>query len=96
MASSDRRPMLRRALSHYLRTNAQACDTADGIARWWMPPDFNVSETEMLPLLDELCERCLMTRFSTLDGRWLYRRSSLDARSDRELERMTTDTNGLH
>ena len=96
MASADRRPMLRRALSHYLRANAQACDTPDGIARWWMPPGFDVSEAEVLPLLDELREKGLMTRFSTLEGRWLYRRASIDAQSDHELERMTADTNGSH
>ena len=93
MTSADRGPTLRRALSRYLRANAQACDTADGIARWWMPPGLDVSEAEVLPLLDELREKGLMTRFSTLEGRWLYRRSGLDARSDRELERMA-DTNG--
>jgi len=94
VASSDRRRMLRRALSRYLRTNAKACDTAEGIARWWMPPGIDVSETEVLPLLDELREKGLVARFSTLDGRWLYRRSSIDAQSDDELGRMTADTNG--
>ena len=96
MASADRQSMLRRALSRYLRANARACDTADGIARWWMPSGFNVSETEVLLLLDELREKDLMTRFSTLEGRWLYRRSRIDARSDHELECMTTDTHGSH
>ena len=96
MASADRRPMLRRALSSYLRANAQACDTADGIARWWMLPHVDVSEAEVLPLLDELCERGLTRRFSTLEGRLLYRRSSIDAQSDRELDRMAADTNGSH
>ena len=96
MASADRQPMLRRTLSSYLRTNAQACDTADGIARWWMLPHIDVSEAEVLPLLDELREKGLVTRFSTLEGRWLYRRLSIDARSDHELERMTTDTNGSY
>lgn len=88
--------MLRCALSRYLRANARACDTVDGIARWWMPAGFNVSETEVLPLLDELREKGLITRFSTLEGRWLYRRSSIDAQSDHELERITTDMNGSH
>ena len=96
MASADRQSMLRRSLSRYLRANARACDTVDGIARWWMPAGFNVSETEVLLLLDELREKGLMTRFSTLEGRWLYRRSSIDARSDHELECMTTDTHGSH
>jgi hypothetical protein len=96
MASADRRPMLRRTLSSYLRTNPQACDTADGIARWWMLPHVGVSEAEVRPLLDELLDKGLVTRFSTIEGRWLYRRSSVDAYSDRELERMTADTNGSH
>lgn len=96
MVSVDRRPLLRRALSSYLRANAQACDTADGIARWWLLPHFNVSEMEVLPLLDELFEKGLLTRFSTLEGRWLYRRASIDAWSDRELEQMAADTNGSH
>ena len=96
MANRDRSPALRRALSHYLRANAQACDTAAGIARWWMPPGRDVGESEMLPLLEELRGRGLLTKFSTLDGHWLYRRSRVDAASDRELELMTRDSNELH
>lgn len=96
MASANRRPMLRRTLSSYLRNNPRACDTAQGIARWWMLPHTGVSEAEVQPLLDELHEKGLMTRFSTLEGRWLYRRSSIDAVSNGELERMTADTNGSH
>jgi len=96
MALSDRTPALRRALSHYLRINAQACDTAAGIARWWMPEGLDVCEKELLPLLDEMCVRGLLTSFSTLDGNWLYRRLRVDAASDRELERLTRDSNELH
>jgi hypothetical protein len=96
MASDDRWPMLRRTLSSYLRNCPQACDTADGIALWWLLPHIDVSETEVLPLLDELREKGLVTRFSTLEGRWLYRRLSIDARSDRELERMAMDTDGSY
>jgi hypothetical protein len=96
MANSDRSPVLRRALSHYLRANAQACDTAAGIARWWMPTGLDVGESEMLPLLEELRGRGLLTKFSTLDGHWLYRRDRVDAASNRELEQMTRDSNELH
>ena len=83
MASADRRQMLRRTLSSYLRTYPQACDTADEIARWWMLPHSEVSEVEVLPLLDELLEKSHVTEFSTLEGRWLYRRLSIDAQRPR-------------
>lgn len=96
MGSVDRQQMLRRALSHYLRANAHACDTADGIVRWWMPLGLDVSETEVLPLLDELHEKGLVERLSTFDGKWRYRRASIDADSDLELERMTAESNGSH
>jgi DNA-binding transcriptional ArsR family regulator len=87
--------MLRCALYSYLRTNAQACDSADGIARWWMPPGLDVTEPEISSLLDELLDLGLITRFSTLDGKWLYRRSRVDANGDRELERrMAIDSSG--
>ncbi|MGZ5216438.1 MAG: hypothetical protein ACXWKD_09470 [Caldimonas sp.] len=88
--------MLRRALSHYLRANAQACDTAAGIARGWMPAGLDVGESELLPVLEELRGRGLLTKFSTLDGNWLYRRQRVDAASDLELEQMTRDSNELH
>ncbi|MEP7300214.1 MAG: hypothetical protein ABI699_01700 [Caldimonas sp.] len=96
MAHRDRSPALRRALAHYLRTNAQACDTATGIARWWMPAGLDVGESELVPVLEELRERGLLTRFSTLDGNWLYRRPRVDAASDLKLEQMTRDSNELH
>jgi len=96
MEHRDRLPALRRALSHYLRVNAQACDTAAGIARWWMPAGLDVGESEMLPLLEEFRERGLLTRFSALGGQWLYRRFRVDAASDGELDRLTRDSNELH
>ena len=61
-----------------------------------MPPGLDVGESEMLPLLEELRGRGLLTKFSTLDGHWLYRRQRVDAASDRELELMTRDSNELH
>jgi hypothetical protein len=90
----ERQRLLRRALSGYLRMNPQACDSAEGIARWWMPPGLDVAEREILPLLEESLELGLMTRLSTLDGKCLYRRSRVDASSDRELERMSIDWGG--
>ncbi len=96
MTSSDRTAVLRRALTHYLLRNAQACDTAAGMARWWMPAGLDVGEAELLPVLEELRGRGLLTRFSTPDGHWLYRRRQVDDASDREFEQMTRDSNELH
>ena len=53
-----------------------------------MPTGLDVGESEMLPLLEELRGRGLLTKFSTLDGNWLYRRDRVDAASDRELEQL--------
>jgi hypothetical protein len=96
MVNQARLLVLRRVLSQYLRANSQACDTSTGIARWWMPADLDVEELEVLPVLEELCERGLLTKFSTLEGKWLYRRDHVDAASDSELEQMTRDSNELH
>ena len=91
MARPDRTHLLRRALAHYLRSNGQACDSASGIARWWMPPGLDVGEAELEPVLAELVARGLLRQFSTLDGSCLYRRPRVDAAGDLELEQMTRD-----
>lgn len=79
------------ALAHYLRVNPQACDTAAGIARWWMPAGLEVDEWEMRVLLEELRGLGLVDRFSTLDGHELYRRDRHVAASDRALDPLIRD-----
>ncbi|NML16819.1 hypothetical protein [Azohydromonas caseinilytica] len=74
MAADDRHLALRRALLRYLRANPQACDTADGIARWWLPPALQASAQELQPLLERLCRSGHLQWFDTGDGRRFYRR----------------------
>jgi hypothetical protein len=75
MAADDRRPAIRRALLRYLRANPQACDTAAGIARWWLPQALQASAAELQPLLERLCRSGRLQRFDTGDGRRFYRRA---------------------
>lgn len=74
MPSPQRTRAIRRALACYLRTNRHACDTADGIARWWVPQELNVLESELLPILDGYEARGLLRMFASADGRCHYRR----------------------
>jgi hypothetical protein len=74
MPSPQRTRAIRRALACYLRTHRHACDTADGIARWWVPQDLNVLESELLPILACYEARGLVRMFASADGRCYYRR----------------------
>jgi hypothetical protein len=96
MGSDDRSSAITRALARYLRTNPYACDTAVGIAQWWLPLEFEATEFDVLPLLERLASRGLLEKFGTADGRWFYRRVVLDAATDGTLEQMTKESNELH
>ena len=65
-------------LSHYLRSHANACDTAEGIARWWLPQAG--AGAAPLPVveaaLDWLVERGAVEPIPAADGRVRYRRAA--------------------
>jgi hypothetical protein len=74
-------------LSHYLWRHPNACDTAEGIARWWLlgartPPPLPV----VLSALDHLVALGLLQAHRATDGRVRYRRPPADAAHDAQLQ----------
>lgn len=65
------------ALVSYVKANPLACDTADGICRWWLGPP-RVSQEKLLEALDWMKRRGLMEELIAADGRLRYRRSATD------------------
>jgi len=74
-----------RALVQYLRANPSACDSASGIARWWLQPDHEVSMSVLVSALEWLKRNGVLEDSSGADGRVRYRRSGDDAALDRAL-----------
>ncbi len=74
-------------LSHYLWRHPNACDTADGIARWWL---LGAHTSPPLPLvmsaLDHLVALGLLQAHRAADGRVRYRRPAPDAAHDAQLQ----------
>lgn len=72
-------------LARYLRANPHACDTAEGICRWWLGADLAAMDT-LSRALAWMIERGLMQEQVALDGRARYRRSATDAQLKRTIE----------
>ena len=68
-----------RAVASYLRVNPNACDTADGIQRWWLltQPEYPMSKVVLA--LDWMVRRSVISVSSAADGRRRFRRNSTDA-----------------
>ena len=60
------------ALRRYTSDNPQACDTPDGIARWWLHGRHAAGVVERA--LDSLLQQGLLERMPAADGRVRYRR----------------------
>jgi hypothetical protein len=61
------------ALARYLRSNPLACDSAAGIAQWWLP-ESEVSMEAVLHALECLKEVGALEETAGADGRVRYRR----------------------
>ena len=68
-----------RALALYWCDNPFACDTAEGIRQWWLPPEESVSTEQVARALAWLCERRLVERLLAGDGRARFRRAGGEA-----------------
>ena len=65
-------------LAQYLRVNPLACDTADGICRWWLGEDPATAE-KLVQALDWMKRHGLVEELMAADGRLRYRRRATDA-----------------
>jgi hypothetical protein len=71
-----------RSLARYLRAHPLACDSASGIAQWWLQPDDDVSMDALMRALDWL-KRCdVVEDTAGSDGRTRYRRRCDDQALD--------------
>ncbi|MEX3788826.1 hypothetical protein [Paraburkholderia sp. BR14374] len=90
MNDSAPSPELVRRLARYLRVNPLACDTEEGIGKWWLgldPP----SLVELSNALRWLVTIGVVEAARAADGRVRYRRvaltAAIDARLDQLIER---------
>lgn len=65
------------ALANYLRANPLACDSADGICRWWLA-SLPVRTETLLQALDWMKRNGLVEASVAADGRLRYRRIATD------------------
>lgn len=73
-----------RSLAHYLRRHPSACDSAQGIAQWWLPEDDASMET-LEHALAWLNRHGVLDATAGGDGRMRYRRRCDDAELDAAL-----------
>ena len=64
-----------RAVANYLRVNPCACDTADGIGRWWIE-SLHATPDALSRALDWMKASGLVEELEAADGRLRYRRSA--------------------
>jgi len=66
------------ALALYLRANPLACDSLEGIGRWWLAAHA-VSREELEHALAWMMEHGLVEEIAAADGRLRYRRCGADS-----------------
>lgn len=74
------------SLARYLRANPHACDTVEGIARWWFTPDAQPDEKKLETALRWLIVEGLVEALQAADGRVRYRRLSASEDEDGALD----------
>jgi hypothetical protein len=62
------------ALARYLLENPRACDTAEGIRRWWLPPDVERTTETVALALDWMRQHDLIDMTTAADGRQRFSR----------------------
>jgi hypothetical protein len=65
------------ALIAYVRANPNACDTVDGIERWWLS-DCRQSSRDVTAALDWMVRGGYLQAVTATDGRIRYRRIAND------------------
>jgi hypothetical protein len=81
--SDDEVTVVVRALVSYLRTHPLACDSALGIAHWWLEPEDVVSMDVLVQALEWLKSQGALEESTGADGRVRYRRRGDDGLLDR-------------
>jgi hypothetical protein len=68
-----------RALASYLSANPHACDTSEGIFRWWLDERQEAVMDELMDALGQLKRAGIVEEIVAADGRRRYRRIADDA-----------------
>ena len=83
-------------LARYLQDHPDGCDTAEGIARWWMDPlEAAVPEVMMEAALAWMTACQLMEALHAADGRIRYRLASDAADIHGKLQAMVRDPHSV-
>ena len=61
-------------ITAYLRDNPMACDTQEGIARWWLAPGTGVDDQVLSRALQWMQQQRLIESLSATAGRVRFRR----------------------
>jgi len=62
------------SLARYLSAHPNACDSASGIASWWLPSELEVSMDVLTCALEWLVRQGVLVEAPGADGRIRYRR----------------------
>jgi Fe2+ or Zn2+ uptake regulation protein len=66
------------ALAIYLQANPHACDTAEGIHRWWFPPNVELTLDAVSRALAWMERQNLVEVTTAVDGHQRFRRCASD------------------
>jgi hypothetical protein len=83
-----------RTLARYMRDNPHACDSADGIRRWWFADGYAVTADELEKALTWMKQRGLIDEAVAADGRVRFRRRGSDAQLDAAAQARNGDPAG--
>jgi hypothetical protein len=67
-------PVVIYALAAYLRDNPRACDTAEGIRRWWLSPGLACTDDTVLAALEWMRQHAVIDMTTAADGRQRFTR----------------------
>ncbi len=61
------------AIGRYLQTHPNACDTVEGILKWWLAPrEFSLPAEHVIDALEHLIAQGIVTRRTLPDGTVIY------------------------
>jgi hypothetical protein len=83
------------ALAQYLRANPLACDSLDGIGRWWLA-GHDLAPEDLMQALAWMLEQGLVEELVAADGRLRYRRLGQDAQLDAVVDAHAGDMGTRH
>jgi len=83
------------ALARYLRANPLACDSLEGIGRWWLATQ-GVLRKELEQALSLMMQEGLVEQIVATDGRMRYLRCSDDARLQAAIDAYCPPRGAVH